>query len=356
MTVACPRKWIRGSWLTRSSSHSRGGAARSADAFGATLRDVHDDRPAIVVLGLGASRLVDPGRRAAYAADAARAASARGHRTVEVVECPDAATLRSTVAAAVDAGAGLVVAVGGDGTVREAAAGSGPRDVALGVVPAGTGNLLASTLGIPTDRRSALATLRSGRVRAIDQGAATWDTDDGTGEPGGSPFLIAAGTGLDARFIAAASKDAKRRYGIGAYLVAALGQVGDLRPRPAVLTVDGVRHETEAIVVLVANAGEVIPGLLRPRLPIRPDDGRLHVFLVRGGVVGSVVGALELLAGAAPGWGATGKSLRLTGTEVAVDIAGDPPEPVEVDGDRVGSGRMTARVVPGSVRVIVPSA
>jgi len=315
-------------------------------------------RPALVVLGIGARRLRDPARRARLADGAVAAARARGHPQVRVVECLDAAALRTTTAEALAHGFGLVVAIGGDGTVREVVGALSGSEVALGIVPAGTGNLLAATLGVPRDARAALEALRRAQPRSIDHGEASW-AGSASGAPGGSagasPFVVATGAGLDARFVSAASGDAKRRYGIGAYLVAALAQATDLRPRPTTLVVDGTRHETESIVVLIANAGELIPGLLRPRLPVRPDDGWLHVFVVRGGVVGSVVGALELLAVGETGRTPTGSGSRYAGREVSVAIDVDPPDPVQVDGDRVGSGRLEARVRPAAVRVLVPA-
>lgn len=272
-----------------------------------------------------------------------------------MVECRDTAELQATTSEAVEGGVGLVVAIGGDGTVRDTAGVLAGSAIPLGIVPAGTGNLLAATLGVPRDAAAALAALRDGEPRSIDLGEASW-AGAATGEPAGSSaFVVATGAGLDARFLAAASAEAKRRYGIGAYLAAALAQATDLRPRPTTLVVDGQRHETESIVVLIANAGELIPGLLRPRLPVRPDDGWLHVFVVRGGVVGSVIGALELLAAGEAGRTATGSASRFSAREVIVEIDVDPPDPVQVDGDRVGAGRLEARVRPGAVRILVPS-
>jgi diacylglycerol kinase (ATP) len=307
------------------------------------------------VLGVGARRLRDPDRRTRLSAEAVAVARARGHRDVTVVECQDTAELETTTSDALERGIGLVIAIGGDGTVRDTAAVLAGSAVPLGIVPAGTGNLLASTLGVPRDAAAALTALRDGEPRSIDLGEARW-AGSATGEAAGSSaFVVATGAGLDARFLAAASAEAKRRYGIGAYLAAALAQATDLHPRPTTVIVDGRRHETESIVVLIANAGELIPGLLRPRLPVRPDDGWLHVFVVRGGVVGSVIGALELLAAGETGQTATGSASRFAAREVVVEIDVDPPEPVQVDGDRVGIGRLEARVRPGAVRVLVPS-
>jgi diacylglycerol kinase family enzyme len=313
--------------------------------------------PALVVLGLGASGLHDPATRAALGEAAAEAARARGHPDVSIVACPDAAALRSTVASGVASGIHLVVAIGGDGTVREAAGAVAGSPAELAVVPAGTGNLLATAIGIPRDRRAALGVVRRGRVRPIDIGRARWQGPTGSrSEAGSSAFVVACGVGLDARFVRTATKEAKRRFGIGAYLGAALAQVGDLTPRPTRLLLDGELVDTESIVVLVANAGELIPGVLGPRLPLRPDDGWLHVFVLRGGVVGSLVGALELLVGAGPGRTPTGSGFRALAREVEVTVEGEPHEPVQVDGDQVGSGDLAATIEPAAVRAIVPAA
>jgi diacylglycerol kinase family enzyme len=308
--------------------------------------------PALVVLGLGAKRLHDAATRERLTDAAVRAARDRGHPETEVVGCPDADALRSTVGRAASDGVALVVAVGGDGTVRECAGALAGCGVPLGILPAGTGNLLASTLGIPTDAAGASRAIARGAIRPIDVGEASW-ADDGHGRPGSSAFVVACGTGLDARLVGSASAAAKRQHGIGAYLVAALRQATDLQPRPTRLVVDGEAIETESIVVLVANAGELLPGLLGPVLPMRPDDGRLHVFVVRGGPVGSLVGAFELMTGGL-GPTMTGQGLRLAASSVVVDIDVQPAEPVQVDGDRVGSGRLAARIRPAAVPVLVP--
>jgi diacylglycerol kinase family enzyme len=85
---------------------------------------------------------------------------------------------------------------------------------------------------------------------------------------------------------------------------------------------------------------------------VRPDDGWLHVFVVRGGVIGSMLGTLELLAAGGTGRTRTGSAWRMAGHEVSVEIDVDPPDPVQVDGDRVGTGRLEARLRPAAVRVL----
>ena len=127
--------------------------------------------------------------------------------------------------------------------------------------------------------------------------------------------------------IAATSREMKRRYGVAAYFLAASRLLGHLKPRPTVLTIDGVRTELESVVVLVANCGEAIPGVLGPRLPIEPDDGLLHVFVLpRGGILDGIRGALELMTAAAAGFSPSGAAVRLSGTQVRVEVIAGRPD------------------------------
>ena len=218
----------------------------------------------------------------------------RGVTEIEVREAGQPAAIREASAAAVAAGSGLVVLAGGDGTVRDAVGPLAGTGIPVGIVPCGTGNLYATAVGIPrdldeADRRDPRRAPRSPTTSA----RSGWSRRPWTGEPAGEPvvtsFVVACGTGFDARLIEATSREAKRRYGVAAYFIAASRLLGHLEPQPTVLTVDGVRTELESVVVLVANCGEAIPGRLRPRLPIEPDDGLLHVFVLpMGGILGGI--------------------------------------------------------------------
>jgi diacylglycerol kinase family enzyme len=250
---------------------------------------------------------------------------------------------------AVAGGAAIVIAAGGDGTIREVAGSLAGTGVPLGVVPLGTGNLFASAVGI---RRigSALSVLATGSARCVDVGWLSL-----AAQPARQPFLVASGSGLDAMVIGATRGQAKRRWGIAAYFVTAARTVRRVQPRPTRIVVDGRAYELESTVVLVVNAGDLVPGLVRPRIPIRPDDGLLDVFVVRSaGVLGTLGGAVDLLGLAdedelVRGL-ATIRGVRLRGREVQVEV--DSKEPVEADGDIVGSGTFTATVEASSLAVL----
>jgi diacylglycerol kinase family enzyme len=124
-------------------------------------------------------------------------------------------------------GAPLIVAVGGDGSVREAADAIAHGEAPLAIVPAGTGNVLAGSLGI-RGIGPALEAIRSGRTRRLDLGRARWGPAVGMPGPGTDQgpaeriFIVACGMGLDARIMAAAESEWKRRLRFGAYVGAAI--------------------------------------------------------------------------------------------------------------------------------------
>ena len=137
-------------------------------------------------------------------------AAARGDR-IDLLGTGRAIDARTAARRAAESGAERVVAIGGDGTVVEAAAGllalSDPPPLAI--VPQGTANLLALNLGVPHDRESAIQAAFSSEVGRIDCGRAN-----------GEPFLIAVGAGVHADVIARADRSSKRRWGVAAYGIA----------------------------------------------------------------------------------------------------------------------------------------
>lgn len=306
-----------------------------------------------------ASRIRDGDIRHQVTGAATAAMLDRGATHVEVVEAGEPDAIARLSSEAVAGGSGLVVIAGGDGTVRDA---SGPltnTDVLIGIIPCGTGNLYATAVGVPRDLDHAIDAIRTGVPAAHDVGVVTLTPPDGVGaEPGAPagqrrtiPFVVACGTGFDARLIDATTREAKRRYGVAAYFLSASRLLSHLAPVPTIVTVDGVRRELESMVVLIANCGEAIPGTLRPRLPIEPDDGLLHVFVLpQGGIVGGIRGAIELMLADATGVSASGAGVRLLGTHVRVEVL--PPGPTQVDGDVYGAGALEARLHPGGLRII----
>ena len=312
--------------------------------------------PATLIVSPSASQIRDQHRRASVVRQAVAALSLRGHGEVVVVEAGQPAAVRSAAVQAVGRGSGIVALAGGDGTVRDALGPLIGTGITVGIVPCGTGNLYATSIGVPRDIKQAIQGLTSGTAQAFDVGQVRLDGDaSGEAEPALVPdvFTVACGTGFDARVIEATTREMKRRYGVAAYFLGGAGLMEHLRARPTILTVDGVRTEIEAVVVLVANCGEPIPGRLRPRLPLDPQDGLLHVFVLpKSGVLGGIRGVLELMTAAVPGTSASGAAIRLTGSHVRVEVT--PAQPTEIDGDPYRAGSLEAWIRPGALSVLVP--
>jgi diacylglycerol kinase family enzyme len=242
-------------------------------------------------------------------------------------------------------GASLVVAAGGDGTVRacaEAVAGTG---VPLAVVPLGTANLIARTLGVPARVDRALEVAFGGRDRLIDLGRVT-------GQAGGFAFAAMAGIGLDAAVVEAARPYVKRRLGWVAYAMAAAPR---LRWPASDFTIrlDGAAPlRRRARCVVVANAG-LLPGGFTLLPAARLDDGLLDVGVLapEGGWDWLRLGARVL-----------GGEVRVGGGRVEggqgrlVEVGADRVLPRQADGEVLAPARVLGvSVTPGALVLRLPS-
>jgi diacylglycerol kinase family enzyme len=306
----------------------------------------------VVIVNRAASRLRGPASGDRIVAEVETWAMEASGRPPSLVDVGDRASVDAAGAAARRAGSGLVVVVGGDGTVSAVAVALADSGIPLAIVPAGAGNVLATALGVPADPSGAIRSLAGAHRRRIDLGNAALRGP--TGRPSTDRgFAVAAGVGWDARVMEATAAADKRRLGRLAYWVAALGLLGRLTPVPYRIEIDGERLELEATVALVANAGELVPGLVRPRLPIVPDDGLLDLLVLRvGSIPGGVRGALELLGRTELGGTPSGTAFRARGRRIRV--VADPAQPRQVDGDAVGSGAIEVTVRPAALEVLVP--
>lgn len=245
-------------------------------------------------------------------------------------------------------GVDVVAVFGGDGTTMQAAAALVGTEVSLGVIPGGTGNLLAGNLRIPASPERAARALVTARPKPFDLGRME--------RPSGVQyFAVACGAGYDARVMAGTLSEHKRRWGMAAYVATTLRLIGEIRSAAHVITIDGVEYDANAAMVLVANCGEVIPPFVRLHPGIRPDDGLLDVVVMRANSLGQSVRAVwDLLRDAPNSEGEDTFVGFATGREIRVET--DPVQPVQLDGEPGGFTPFTASVVPGAIRIMVPGA
>jgi diacylglycerol kinase family enzyme len=269
---------------------------------------------------------------------------------------------------AVAGGADIVIAAGGDGTVRAVAEGLRGTDVALALLPAGTGNLLARNLDmILTHMADSIDLAFAGRDRRIDMGVVELDRADGSTEE--HAFLVMAGFGLDAKMIANANPELKRRLGWIAYVDAIARALRDTDRVRMRIRIDDAEERSWSVHTLIAGNCGALPGnvLLLPDAEI--DDGLFDVVTLRPeGFLGwvQIWAKITWENGILRRGGSVGRKLAGMAREVRalrylraerLAVRLEKPEEFEIDGDPLGEVvGFRLRVDHDSLLVRVPAA
>jgi diacylglycerol kinase (ATP) len=255
-------------------------------------------------------------------------------------EVPKSKRAPRAVEQALEDGAELILAWGGDGMVRRCVNALADTQVPLAILPAGTSNLFAANLGIEADLAQAVQVALRGERRRLDVGC--FD---------GERFAVMAGAGFDAAMIKGAD-NLKDRLGRGAYV---LGGAANLTAASfeAKIKVDGTRwYKGPASCILVGNVGELFGGI-EVFADAQPDDGMLDVgVLTSEGPVQLVRAATRTAIGSAE----KSPFVRVTqGRSVRVKL--DRKVRYELDGgDRKKVKSFKVDVEPGAITVCVPGA
>ena len=252
---------------------------------------------------------------------------------------------RSMAASAVEQQVDLVVAAGGDGTVRVVADGLANSGIPMGIVPSGTANLLARNLGIPMAEADAIEVVLSGRTRTID--LIKLSVDGGESEH----YAVMAGMGIDAMIMDETRDDLKDKIGTAAYFVAAARALGRL-PVPMRIKVDDHRtHRRRAMICVVGNVGG-LPGNITLIPGAQPDDGLLDVYVASPHRFTQWIRVfVRLITRRSNG---QDRVDQWRGRRVEVRL--ERPDSYQLDGDVVGElRRLLAEVQPQALSVRVPS-
>lgn len=242
-----------------------------------------------------------------------------------------------------------LIGAGGDGTVSSLAYVARSYRKAYLPYPAGTANLIAQNLELPTDPRALADLFLSGQTVTLD--LAELEVNDKV-----HGFAMLAGLGLDAAMIRD-SEHTKDRLGVAAYVASALKQVHPQHARFK-LTLDGKEVEVEGMGVMVANFG-----MANYRVPITgnvsPADGKLTVIVLKGNSIASLIPTLlgSLRAKLHLGNADLGDSL-VTFDAIEVSVQASQALPVQYDGETLAEDVqfLKARVLPGAVRYFTPAA
>jgi diacylglycerol kinase (ATP) len=260
----------------------------------------------------------------------------------DVYEITGDEDVAAIVRAACVSGANLVIAAGGDGTVASVVNGVWQSSACLGILPAGTGNLLARAMAIPNAVEPALDLIVG------DHALQTLDLM----RIGDQVFVLNVSAGISARAMRDTPPEQKQRFGVLAYIWPMLRDLIRLRRRHFRLMIDGLRVEIRASEILVANGAF----LNEPPFPYGPpagfNDQQFDVYIL---ATRRLPDYLRLIWGLARGsWKGEAALQTLTVRESITIEAVRQQQPVQADGEAIGYTPVTVQLVPSAVRVIVP--
>ncbi|MDF2144973.1 diacylglycerol kinase family protein [Knoellia sp. p5-6-4] len=251
---------------------------------------------------------------------------------------------------ALEHGATVVCALGGDGTVRAVAEALVGSETPMGLLPGGTGNLLARNLDLPVDSlEDAVRVALTGQNKRVDVGRLTVDVSGEHERPECHIFLVMAGLGFDAAIMAGAPEKLKAKVGWPAYVVSGFRNLRGPQFKVRVKTAEGDEFSRRTRTVVIGNCGKLLGGLvLMPEAEV--DDGRIDlVALSPQGIVGWAAVAARLASRRRRGHPRVD---HYTTTEV--QVRADRPQEVQLDGDPIGEARaISAEVLPSSLIVRV---
>ncbi|QIN78366.1 YegS/Rv2252/BmrU family lipid kinase [Rubrobacter marinus] len=247
---------------------------------------------------------------------------------------------------------GLLLVVGGDGTVNEAVHGLGlagfPEGVTLALLPTGTGNDLARTLTVPADPKDALETVRAGRTRVLDAARVR------SGEVGERFFVnVAVGGAGEMVSEAADDESLKGRWGELAYSRAFVEVARSFHAPVVRLVVDGEERRVRALNVAVGNcryAGGGWPAIPRAN----PEDGLLDLVVVEEAGLSGLLGLGRKALTGADYLGDEGVFFA-RGRSIRVETVPPGGFGFNADGELVGRGPVDFSVIPRALKVIVGS-
>jgi diacylglycerol kinase family enzyme len=241
-------------------------------------------------------------------------------------------------------GAQLLVAAGGDGTVRSVCAGAAGSGVPVGVVASGTSNLLARNLHLPLQEGPALDAVMAGESRCLDAGTVEGDGLDPDG------FVVMAGMGFDGAIMADVPRRLKKILGLSAYVVTGARHLLDEAVRMEVTVDDDEVIVRDARTVIVGNVGSVQVLNLLPGA--RPDDGLLNVIIVAPRRNRGLIRVFWRLVRMQ----ATSDEEIEYRTARTVRIRAAEPVHRQLDGDAISPGReMSIGIRPGSLTIRTPN-
>ncbi len=245
---------------------------------------------------------------------------------------------------AIEQGAEIIIASGGDGTLSEAAEAVVGTGVPLGIISRGTANAFATALGIPIMIEAACETILAGKTHVVDAAYCN-----------GKPMVLLAGIGFEAETVERADREAKNRFGMLAYVLAGIQELRDLKSFETRIETEDKVISLDAVAVTIANAAPPTSVLAQGPAALIVDDGLLDVTIVApANRVGAIAAAYNLLQSARS---AATTDRPDTGflRAKSIKVTTNPPQKVVLDGELIGYTPVEVNCVPGGLTILAPA-
>lgn len=255
---------------------------------------------------------------------------------------PDRSTVELTQDA-IASGADLIIASGGDGTVSAVAGALIDTGIPLGIIARGTANAFAVALGIPTNLRAACELILSGMTRVIDAARCNQH-----------PMILLAGIGFEAETVERADREAKKRLGVLAYILAGMQQLNEHNVFDTELEIAGITSQCQAGAITIANAAPPTSLLAQGMGEVIANDGLLEVTISTQNTKIEAVDAIVDLLGAALMRRAARREDTICVRTGQIKVTTNPPQKVVVDGEIIGTTPVNIECIPQGLTVIAP--
>jgi YegS/Rv2252/BmrU family lipid kinase len=245
---------------------------------------------------------------------------------------------------AVEQGAEIIIAAGGDGTLSAAAGAVVGTGVPFGVISRGTANAFATALGIPLAIEAACETILDGKTRVIDAAYCN-----------GKPMVLLAGIGFEAETVERTDRKAKNRFGMLAYVLAGVQELSDFKSFETRIETEDKVITFDAAAITIANAAPPTSVLAQGPAELVVDDGLLDVTIVApANSIGAIAAAFNLLQSAD-----SDATINRSDTGYlrarSIKVTTNPPQEVVLDGELIGYTPVEVECIPGGLTILVPT-
>ncbi len=245
--------------------------------------------------------------------------------------------------AAIDRGAALIIASGGDGTLSAVAAALMGTSIPLGVISRGTANAFANALDLPTTIPEACAAILTDHTKVVDMARCN-----------GLPMVLLAGIGFEAETVNLADRDAKKRMGVMAYVLAGLSQLRNLEQFEAQIETDDKIITVSAAAITIANAAPATSILAQGAAEVVFDDGMLDLTIVAPKTALSAIAtSYDLLSSTLRGEASQREDVGFLRSK-RFKVTTTPPQKVVLDGEVIGTTPLDIDCIPNGLTIFAP--